>query len=122
MTGSPFEGICGGLHEGGVHADGTRRVTTVGPEIAKLDRIAGIVGDVETTMFVTSSTWGRVARELEILTRQPNPENFRRLRLRNLTIVNSTSEDQEAVNLLNVPEAKKCGFAWKRDNYITGKA
>jgi hypothetical protein len=120
---SQFDGIYGGLHEGGVHKDGSKRhtVETVGPKVAKYDNIAGLVGEVETVMFVTSSEWARLADEIQILTKQVNPDNFRRLRLRNLTVVNSGSEDQEAVNILNIPEARKCDFQNRRQRLISGR-
>jgi hypothetical protein len=118
-----FDGIYGGLHEGGVHKDGSKRhtVQTVGPVVAKYDNIAGICGEVETVMFVTSSEWAQLAAEIQILTKQANPDNFRRLRLRNLTVVNSGSEDQEAIDLLNVPEARKCDFQNRRQRLISGR-
>lgn len=105
------------------HASGAKRhtVATTGPTVAKYDNIAGICGEVETTMFVTSSEWRKLAREVSILTKQVNPANFRRLKLRNLTVVNSGSEDQEACNLLNVPEARKCDFQNRRQRLTTGR-
>jgi hypothetical protein len=103
--------------------DGSKRVTvnTLGPVTAKFDNIAGIVGETPVTMFVTASEWAKLAKELEAITRAPNPQNFRRLVLRNLTVVNSGSEDQEACNLLNVPEARKCDFQNRRQRLITGR-
>ena len=93
------------------------------PELWRLDRISGIVGEIAppVTMFVTASEWARIAREVERLGSRPNPQNFRQLILRSLIVVNSGSEDEEAVWLLNQPEAERCGFAWKRDNWISGK-
>lgn len=120
---STFDGIHGGLHEGGVHKDGSKRhtVNTTGPMVAKYDNIAGICGEVETVMFITSSEWAQLAREVSILTKQVNPDNFSRLKLRNLTVVNSGSEDQEACNLVNVPEARKCDFQNRRHRLTTGR-
>ncbi len=118
------DGVYGGLLEGApIRQDGSKvhTVNTVGPMVAKYDTIAGLVGEIPTTMFVTSSEWARLAAEVQILTKKINPENFRRLNLRNLTVVNSCSEDQEAVNLLNVPEARKCDFQNRRARLQSGK-
>lgn len=120
---SPFEGIFGGLHEGGIKADGSQRVTAgvMGPMVAELDMVAGLVGEIPTTMFVTSTKWARIAKEVEVMVKRPNPENFRSLILRNLTVVNACSEDQEAVNILNVPEARKCDFQNRRARLVSGR-
>ncbi len=118
-----FDGVFGGLHEGGTHADGSKRhtVNTLGPITAKFDNIAGVCAETPTTMFVTSHEWARLAAEVSVITKAANPENFRRLQIRNLTVVNSGSDDQEACNLLNIPEARKCDFQNRRQRLITGK-
>ena len=123
LSDSVFNGIFGGLHEGGTKKDGSKRVTAnvMGPTIAELDLIAGLVGERPTTMFVTSQKWAKIAKEVEVAGKRPNPDNFRRLKLRNLTVVNSCSEDEEAVNLLNVPEAKACDFQNRRQRLISGR-
>ncbi len=103
--------------------DGTRRhtVSTTGPMVAKFDQIAGICAEIPTTMFITSSEWARLAAEVQVLTKQVNPANFRRLILRNLTVVNSGSDDQLVCNLLNIPEARKCDFQNRRKRLVTGR-
>ncbi len=106
-----------------VRSDGSKvhTVNTVGPMVAKYDLIAGICGEIPTMMFVTSSEWARLAAEVQVLRKELNPANFRQLNLRNLSVVNSCSEDQEAVNLLNVPEARKCDFQNRRARLQSGK-
>ena len=51
---------------------------------------------------------------------KPNPRNFRQLRIGKLTVINSHSEDQGAVNEANTQAAAEAGvmeqFRWKRDN------
>jgi len=118
---SDFDGIFGGLHEGGVHKDGSKRHTTqiMGPLTAKYDLIAGICGETETTMYVPSSEWARFAAEVETFTKEINPENFFALRMRNLTIVNFGSDDQEACNRKNAPEARD--FQNRRQRLISGR-
>ncbi len=118
--------VSGGFYvpkHGDTKADGSpiHTVNTVGPLVAELDQVAGIVGEIPTTMFVTTSKWARIAREVETLTKAINPANFRCLNIRNLTVVDANSEDEQAVNLLNVPEARKCDFQNRRQRLITGK-
>ncbi len=118
--------VSGGMYaprHGDTKADGSPIVTAniMGPTIAELDVIAGLVGERPTIMFVTSTKWETIANEVSIMIKKPNPDNFRRLQLRNLTIINSCSEDQEAVNLLNVPEARACDFQNRRQRLISGR-
>lgn len=118
------DGIFGDIIDGPqIRKDGSEvhTINTTGPMVAKYDNIAGICGDIETVMFVISSEWERLANEVQVLKKQINPTNFRRLKLRNLTVVNSGSEDQEAVNLLNIPEARKSDFQNRRQRLISGR-
>ncbi len=119
-----FDGIGGGIIDGpAVRKDGSQVVTAnvMGPTIAELDIVAGLVGERPTTMFVTSTKWEKIAKEVAIMIKKPNPDNFRRLQLRNLTVINSFSEDEQAVNLLNVPEARACDFQNRRQRLISGR-
>jgi hypothetical protein len=82
-----------------------------------LDLVAGLVGKEGATLFLTSTNWSRLAEELILNSRADmNPRNFKVLKIRNLTVVNSGSEDQEACNEANTLHAEGAHFAWKRDN------
>ncbi len=118
------DGIAGELIEGpAVRRDGSKvfTVSMLGPIIAELDLIAGIVGERPTVMFVTSVKWGRIAREFELMNKDPKPENFSRLKIRNLTVVNAFSDDEDAVHILNTAEATACDFANRRRRLISGR-
>lgn len=97
--------------------------------IKQLQRISGLVGDTPSRMFLTASHWGQVADEIK---RQypsalanpaglPTPANFKALKIGALTVLNSGTDDDDVVNLMNEEDAKRANFAWKRDNLITGK-
>jgi hypothetical protein len=132
---APFDGIGGGFVEdlpdnpdivvSNKKRDGSTRVTMsmLSSDLAELDSVAGLVGSIDPpiTMFVTSTKWAKIAKDMEAFGKQPNPDNFRRLRIRDLIVVNSQSEDQEAVNLLNTPEAQRCNFQARRQHLISGK-
>lgn len=82
-----------------------------------LDLVAGLVGKEEATLFLTASNFGRLANEIIIGSRaKMNPHNFKVLKIRNLTVVNSQNEDQKACNEANRMHAENSGFAWKRDH------
>jgi hypothetical protein len=87
----------------------------------KLFTIAGLC-DEETLMFVTSTHWAEIARALkgEHPGTRLNPANFKRLKILKLTIVNSGSEDQEAINLVNKEYAERAHFAYNRENRRVG--
>lgn len=79
---------------------------------------------VPVTMFVTSQHFAALADEMGAFVKgqvQPNPSNFKELRVGdNLIVVNSGSESQGAVNLANKMEAERANFAYRRDNFRTG--
>lgn len=63
--------------------------------------------------FVTSSEWGQIAKELETMDVEdpskpgvkPTPQNFTRLKIgKCLTVINSRTEDQDVVNMMNRAE------------------
>jgi hypothetical protein len=82
-----------------------------------LDLVAGLVGNEKAMLFLTSTNWSRLADEIVSGSRADmNPHNFKVLRIRNLTVVNSGSEDQGACNEANTMYAESTHFAWKRDN------
>lgn len=94
----------------------------LGPVLSELDTVAGLCSPDEVTIFLTSLKWARVAKEVEALNQgKPNPENFRRLRMRTTTFVNSGSEDEEAVNAVNLPEALRIGFQDRRRRLVSGR-
>lgn len=114
------------VHDGlpPAHIGHSRQVNLMGPVLTKWDRVSSIIGDEPepATVFVTSAEWAQIAAEVEKFGKKPNPQNFRRLQIRSLILVNSQAEDQEACDLLNGPDADRVGFAWKRDNLISGRA
>lgn len=85
--------------------------------------------------FVTSTEWGQIADEIadekmEVIDPTkpktiPNPRNFRKLRIgKCLTLCNAETEDQAAVdaaNQLELGESRARLFAFRRDNFISGK-
>jgi len=93
-------------------------------------KVSGLLGDdLDVTAFVTATEWGQIAEELKHpdyeATTIPTNRNFSRLRVaKNLLVVNSGSEDQRAINIINQrllgPENERM-FEWRRDNLITGK-
>lgn len=86
--------------------------------LRKLELIAGLVHPVPSTMFVTSTDWGRVAKETQQHLGSAIPlrkGSFEMLLVGPLTVVNSGTEDQEVCNLLNRSYAEAANFAAKRD-------
>lgn len=80
----------------------------------------------EKTMFLTSSNWALLAKEVEEYIPEghpkPDPDNFKELIIsRRFKVVNSGSEDQKAVDEANIQAASEAHFKWKRDHLITGK-
>lgn len=77
-------------------------------EIRKLLLVEGILSR-PARMFVTSSHWGRIAAEMranhaEDLSQPwnlPHRDNFKRLQVGRLLVVNAETEDQEVVNTCN---------------------
>ncbi|MES2156122.1 MAG: hypothetical protein V4510_13390 [bacterium] len=92
---------------------GPRPVTNC---LEELDTIAGLVAPKPTVMWLTSSHWAELAREIEAkYGKHPTPENFRALRVGCLEVRNSTTEDQGVVNAMNRLSASDAEFAQKRD-------
>lgn len=93
--------------------------------IKELWTIAGLCEPVPTIMFLTSTNWRELAAEvLKVqpgLPEAPTPKNFRELIVGCLTVVNSGSEDQDAVDEANVQAAQQANFAKKRDALIVGR-
>ena len=92
-----------------------------------LTRISALIGEVEEPVlyFVTSTQWAAIAEEARAVvldpSRLPTPENFKELRVgKNLLVVNSGSEDQDAVNIANRAEAERVHFQAKRERLRTG--
>ncbi len=90
-------------------------------------RISALIDpDIDTPvqMFVTSQHFAALADEMGAFVKgpvMPNPQNFKELRVGdNLIVVNSGSEDQDAVNIANRMEAERANFAYRRDNFRTG--
>lgn len=83
--------------------------------------IAGLV-DVETKMFFTSTHWGEIARAIQAAHPEVkfNPQNFKRLFILKLELINSGSEDQDAVNLANRAFAERGHFAYNREHKRSG--
>lgn len=99
----------------------------MGFHLEVLNRISALIPDGApcVTMFVTSLHWGRIAAEVKDIltypTSPPTPDNFKSLRVgHNLLVVNSGSEDQDAVNLANCMEAERVGFRWRHDHLQKG--
>jgi len=101
------------------------------PEVDVLRRIAALVGEANPPVryFVSSTRWGNIAREMEMdffneladPTNLPNPDNFKELKIgKGLLVINSGTEDEDVVNLVNRAEAERCNFAKKRDSLRTG--
>ena len=85
--------------------------------------VAGLVAPVPTLYFLTSTKFGQLVKAMqEHCKDRPNITlaDTRIMVGEYLTVVNSTSEDQEAVDLVNEPFARHSGFAWKRDNWRVG--
>lgn len=97
--------------------------------VEKFWHIASLVDGTPTKMFVTSTVWGglrdaivKVMKSKGLLVPTLTPENFRSVKIgTHLTVINSGSEDQEAVDVANKLAADRAGFGWKRDHWITGR-
>lgn len=91
--------------------------------------IAALIGQVPTTVFVTSTDWAIFAKELNEQYRGhyvnplvlAKPGNFARAAFGSTTFVNAGTEDQEVVNVLNAESAELANFAWKRRELATGR-
>lgn len=98
--------------------------------IKQLQTIAGLIGSTPSRMFVTSTHWGQIADEIK---RQyagslmdpaglPKPQNFGRLKIGALMVINAGTEDQEVVNLMNEEDARSAQFQQRRAAFQTGRA
>lgn len=88
--------------------------------------IAGLCEPVDTLMFVTSVNWALIAKTVinnrpELL-KDITPQNFNAMKVGCLTVVNSGSEDQEAVDEANKQAADRAEFQAKRLALISGKS
>lgn len=97
--------------------------------IPKWQRVSALLYDKNKTAWVTSTEWGEIALELTgyDLTQpgnKPTPKNFTQIKIGNLLLKNSGTEDPEVVDLLNWKEIGEDYnlFTFRRDNFITGKA
>ncbi len=94
-------------------------------DLAALKRISALVYPVDTTIWLTSGDWGKVAAEVAALPDlrtdrarlTPTRRNFSRLKIGRLTAVNSGTEDQDVCNALNAPEEAKSNFRSKHDRW-----
>jgi hypothetical protein len=86
-----------------------------------LDTVAGLV-EKETVMFVTSTHWAQIATAVKMMHPEAkiDPSNFNRLKILKLTVVNSRSEDQMAVDIANDEAAKDADFQNIRARKRTG--
>lgn len=87
--------------------------------------IAGLCDPEPTLMFLTSPHWAILAKE--VIKQQPavlneiTPPNFKVLKVGCLTVVNSGSEDQNAVDEANIQAAQRAHFAAKASALQTGR-
>lgn len=75
------------------------------------------------TIFLTSAEYGALMNEVKA--RINPPEAFlqqRHFLVGRVTVRNAGTDDRDAVFLANKVYAEQTGFAWKRDNLITGRA
>lgn len=91
-------------------------------DLAFLQRVSALVYPVWTTIFLTSTDWARVAKEVSRIPgmktncgRRATPRNFKQLHIGRLTAVNSGTEDQDVCDALNAPEERKSRFREKHD-------
>ena len=95
------------------------------PVTTEFWRVAGLCEPVETHMFVTTTVWAQFAAEVSRLKTGglPNltPQNFTEVKLGCLLVINSGSDNQDAVDEANKQSAESSHFAWKRDHLSTGK-
>lgn len=89
-----------------------------------LEQVAGLI-QCDTTCFLTSTQWSRLAAELPVDTltdkgRMPTPGNFSRLNIRAkhiLTVVNSGTEDEDVCRVANYEAERKANFREARDRF-----
>src|SRR5271165_3586825 len=96
--------------------------------LSQLETISGLI-QRDTIIWLTAQNWGRLAAELdpETLTdkgTKPTPQNFKRLNLRAkniLTAVNSGSDDEAALDLLNRMSEEYSDFIGARNRFAVRK-
>lgn len=88
-------------------------------------RIAGLCAPTPTVMFLTVTDWSELAETILRVqpgaSDKPTPSNFKELKIGCLTVVNSGTDDKETVWHANQAAADNSHFAFKRDNFISGK-
>jgi hypothetical protein len=91
-------------------------------DLAFLQRVSALVYPVYTTIFLTTTDWAGIAKEVAATpglktskNRAPTRTNFKHLIIGRLTAVNSGTDDQDVCNMLNAPEERKSQFREKHD-------
>ena len=93
-------------------------------DLAFLKRVSAIVYPVYTTIFLTSTQWAAVAKEVAAaapvgattsLGRKVTPKTFEQLHIGRLTVWNSGTEDQDVCDMLNAEQERMSGFREKHD-------
>jgi hypothetical protein len=76
--------------------------------VKKWQRISGLLADIKTTAWVTSTEWAELAREIKTeygSSVTPTNKNFTQVQIeKNLIVRNAGTEDQQIVNLMNQEE------------------
>ena len=93
-------------------------------DLAFLKRVSALVYPVYTTIFLTSTQWAGVAKEVAAMPglktdrgRKPTRKNFSQLQIGRLTAVNSTTEDQDVCDMLNAEQERLSNFREKHDRF-----
>ena len=93
-------------------------------DLAFLKRVSAIVYPVYTTIFLTSTQWAGIAKEVAAMPglrtsqgRKPTRKNFSQLQIGRLTAVNSTTEDQDVCDMLNAEQERLSNFREKHDRF-----
>ena len=100
-------------------------------EMDVLRRIAALIGPVAEPVryFVTSTRWGNIAKEIEAEyvnnlsdpTNLPKPDTFKEMHIgKGLLVINSGTEDQDVVNIVNRAEAERVNFQKRREALRSG--
>lgn len=98
--------------------------------LGKWFKVQGLLGEMVHNAWVTATEWGEIAQEIADLERvgtvtaKPLPATFKALKMGNLTLRNSGTDDQGWVNALNTEELgpiDAAKFALRRDTLISSK-
>jgi len=97
---------------------------------ARVIRVSALIGKQPTPvkMYLTSVDWARLAdevnqMEMEVPGKLATPRHFKDLLVgNNLLVINSGTEDESAVNLMNAAEADRISFQKRRIHFQTGRA